>query len=239
MFFVLAVLCAYSFLGREIQAGNLSMDRGRLALVSSASYLAAYLGARLFAILVEQKQPLSLSLTLLFEPGAMTLYGGLLAGGVLMFALSPHKLSVQLELLDSLALATCLGIAIGRVGCFLNGDDYGLVMEDRGLLSWLIVTFPNHENPQPRLAVQLIESFYSLALFGGFGFLRRKGVFVCKGSLGLSLVMAYSLYRFMMEFLRDDPRGQFFATQLSPAQGLSLVFFTLALLAYPRFKLKK
>ncbi len=97
-----------------------------------------------------------------------------------MFALSPHKLSVQLELLDSLALATCLGIAIGRVGCFLNGDDYGLVMEDRGLLSWLIITFPNHENPQPRLAVQLIESFYSLALFWRFWIPTRKGVSFAK-----------------------------------------------------------
>lgn len=202
------------------------MTAGHLSFVSSLAYLAAYFGARTFAILVEEDEPFKFYK--LLEPGAMTLYGGLLAGGVVLFALGPRGSTAKKQLLDSLALATCLGVSIGRIGCFLNGDDYGILYLGHGFWSFLTVSFPNHNHPQPRIAVQLLESFFAFLIFLTFNSIRKRNFKILPGVIGCWTIIAYSIFRLMIEFLRDDPRGYFLGTRFSPGQGLSLIFLCFA-----------
>jgi phosphatidylglycerol:prolipoprotein diacylglycerol transferase len=62
---------------------------------------------------------------LLFSRGGMSWYGGF-GGGVLagLFVMQRRKLS-KLAVLAAAAPALAVGHAIGRIGCFLVGDDYG------------------------------------------------------------------------------------------------------------------
>lgn len=73
-----------------------------------------------------------------FWSGGQAQYGGLIAGAlaVLLF-LKVRKISL-LTYADAIAPAVALGVAIGRIGCFLNGDDFGRLSH----LPWA-VQFPS------------------------------------------------------------------------------------------------
>src|SRR4051794_18778660 len=71
--------------------------------------------------------------------GGIVLYGSILGGTLTFFlyrALRPFPLR---PMLDVVAPALALGIALGRLGCFLNGCCYGDVCD----LPWA-VAFPKH-----------------------------------------------------------------------------------------------
>jgi phosphatidylglycerol:prolipoprotein diacylglycerol transferase len=76
-----------------------------------------------------------------FWAGGQAQYGGLVAGtlAIAVFAMF-CRLSFP-RLADALAPATALGVAIGRVGCFLNGDDFGSVSH----LPWAVQFPPGTE----------------------------------------------------------------------------------------------
>lgn len=61
----------------------------------------------------------------LLSRSGLVWYGGLIGGALgVLFRLHQLKLPV-LKVADSVAPALALGYAVGRVGCFLVGDDYG------------------------------------------------------------------------------------------------------------------
>jgi phosphatidylglycerol---prolipoprotein diacylglyceryl transferase len=72
---------------------------------------------------------------------------------------------------------------------------------------------------------QLIESFTMLAVFGLLVWLHRRKKF--DGQVLIAYGIIYSIFRFLIEFIRDDPRGDLFgltsATGLSTSQLVSLL----------------
>ncbi len=78
---------------------------------------------------------------LCFWSGGEAQYGGLIAGtlAVLLFARLRRLSFVRFA--DTLAPAVALGVAIGRIGCFLNGDDFGSVSH----LPWAVQFPPGTE----------------------------------------------------------------------------------------------
>ena len=76
-----------------------------------------------------------------FWSGGQAQYGNLIGGGlaVILF-LKLRKLPI-LHYLDSIAPALALGISIGRIGCFVNGDDCGTVSH----LPWAVQFPPGTE----------------------------------------------------------------------------------------------
>src|SRR5206468_3487602 len=62
---------------------------------------------------------------LLFDRSGLVWYGGFILGAAaILFTINRRRLPVW-PLADALAPALALGYAIGRIGCFLVGDDYG------------------------------------------------------------------------------------------------------------------
>jgi phosphatidylglycerol:prolipoprotein diacylglycerol transferase len=62
---------------------------------------------------------------LLFDRSGLVWYGGFILGAAaVLFTINRRKLPVW-PLADAVAPALALGYAIGRIGCFLVGDDYG------------------------------------------------------------------------------------------------------------------
>lgn len=134
----------------------------------------------------------------LIAGSGMVFYGGLL-GGLLMLAgyLRKYKLPF-LPTLDIAAAALPVGHAIGRLGCFSVGCCYGLPSQ-HGLLMPHSLIAPRDV---PLVPTQLIESAFCLLLAAVlYLILRRKPRpgFVT----GLYLV-AYSVFRFVIEFWRGD-----------------------------------
>ena len=78
----------------------------------------------------------------LFSRGGLTWYGGLVGGAIgVMLGSRVHRLPISVTM-DCAAAPVALGQALGRIGCFLVGDDWGKATD----LPWG-VAFPNGLQP--------------------------------------------------------------------------------------------
>ena len=158
---------------------------------------------------------------LLFDRAGLVWYGGLI-GGFLAGAWLVWRRRVDfLTTADAAAPALSIGYALGRIGCFLVGDDYG-----RPTNAWFGVAFPKGAPPTTADALrdfgvavdpsvpgwqvlkvhptQLYETGAALAMFGVLMWLNRRphrrGL-----AWGLFLIML-GIERFLVEIVRakDD-----------------------------------
>ena len=121
--------------------------------------------------------------------------------------------------------AIALGQAIGRIGCFMAGDDYGRPTH----LPWA-VTFTDPDAARtggaplgiPLHPVQLYESIVCLVLFGILVRLSRRKKF--DGEVILAYTLLYAIARFVLELFRGDAdRGFMFGGLLSTSQFIAAI----------------
>jgi phosphatidylglycerol:prolipoprotein diacylglycerol transferase len=109
-------------------------------------------GAKLYYAFLNWPLLVRYPLQTLFSRAGLVWYGGFIGGtlGVIYMA-RREKLPVP-EVADMAALGVPIAYAIGRIGCFLVGDDYG-----RPTDSWVGIAFP--KGSPPSSAGNLRESF--------------------------------------------------------------------------------
>lgn len=187
------------------------------------SYAAAYLGARGLTIFIEENPRSLFNFFLkLTEFGGLTFFGGLLAALFVNALYFKGKREERKKLFALAAPSTLLGLSIGRIGCFLNGDDYGIAASKLSSTEhpWWSVSFPYHRQPIPRVPVQLIESFLVFSLVILLYWIQKKRHCTAE-SLGFFSLLSYGVLRFFLEFLRGDERGFWFGNSLSTSQVIS------------------
>lgn len=93
---------------------------------------------------------------MIFARGGLVWYGGFLGGAAaVIWQVRRMKLSLG-EVLDFTAPAVALSYAVGRLGCFLVGDDYG-----RPTDSWVGIAFPEGAPPS---RVDILESQFGITV---------------------------------------------------------------------------
>ncbi|HSR68271.1 MAG TPA: prolipoprotein diacylglyceryl transferase [Acidobacteriota bacterium] len=196
--------------------------------------LSALVGAKLLLILTDLDLYLSdpgRIFTLEFLQAGGVFYGGFLGalGGAAYF-IRKHPEFTFWNVADLAAPCIALGQAIGRLGCFAAGCDYGKPTD----LPWG-VTFTSEyaaRNVGVPLHVPLHPSqlYESAAAFLLFLFLLRtfhRRHF--RGQVFLLYLLLYSAARFLLEFWRGDAaRGLYFNGILSTSQIISLLLFPAA-----------
>ena len=140
-----------------------------------------------------------------------TFYGGLFGGVAMFFAVYylyylKHNPPILKKMLVIAPSAICLGHGVGRLGCFFNGCCYGIETTE-----WYGIQFPGHAHKV--IPTQLFEMVFLLILALVLGFLAFKYSF--KYTMPIYL-FSYGVFRFLIEFIRDDERGQL--QGLSPSQ---------------------
>ena len=109
-------------------------------------------GARLYYAFLNYDRFAADPLAMLLSRGGMVWYGGFLLAAVLVvWRIRNLKLPVG-QTADMAAPALALAYGVGRIGCFLVGDDYG-----RPTDSWVGIAFPN--GAPPTTATNLAERF--------------------------------------------------------------------------------
>lgn len=118
-------------------------------------FIGGVIGARLLSMFVDQKPPANLwqgfqQFVKIWE-GGLVLYGAIpggILGYLLIYFISVKKAKVRtLQIADWLAPSIALGIAFGRIGCFLNGCCYGDVADPAHVPSSMTIQFPTNSNP--------------------------------------------------------------------------------------------
>lgn len=157
--------------------------------------------------------------------GGITFMGGLI-GGVVFFVLCTflHKdKSVRDEfplVSDIAAVVILVAHGFGRIGCFFGGCCYGKVTD-----SPFGINYPVDGVWQVRYPTQLFEALFCFIAFAVFMLLILKTE--KRGYMIALYAAVYSVFRFFIEFLRDDYRGGA-NIGISPSQVQSLVLIVVA-----------
>ena len=160
------------------------------------------------------------------DRGGLIFYGGSLGAALGMVVLARVRKEPILSLADFTVTGLPLGHALGRIGCFINGCCYG---SPTGL--GFGATYPknaeawNLYGDVPLHPVQLYEAVFNLLLYGFllWAYPRRKR----NGEVLALYLMTYPIARFLLEFVRGDPRLHWLG--LTVAQEISLGLFVVGL----------
>jgi len=181
--------------------------------------IGAVVGARIIYCFVYDPANLFQNPLYLFQiyKGGLSFHGGLL--GVIMAGyIFARKKNIPLwNLLDAMSLATPTGLAMGRIGNFINGELYGRI----AYVPWAVIF--KHGGPQPRHPSQLYEFFMEgLLLFIILWVLKNK--LKRDGEITIAFLIGYSICRFIVEFYREaDAHIGYLTLGLSMGQILSVV----------------
>ena len=171
-----------------------------------------------------------------FSPGGLTFYGGLILSVVVIWIYTRKKKIPFLYIADATAPSLAIAYGIGRIGCHLAGDgDYGIPTN----LPWgtdysngtvpphimfrgtdIAKSFPNGFVPDntPLHPTPIYEFLMMMVIFWILWKLRKKDW--PYGQLFMIYLILQGIERFLIEFLRLNPRLMF---GLSEAQLISVV----------------
>ena len=220
------------------------LPRDRIYDLGLWMILGAIVGSKILLLLTEsgyRENPMHFfSLDFLRSGGVF--YGGLM-GAALAGYIAVRRFGMSWwPVADACACGIPLGQAIGRLGCFSAGCCWGKPTD-----AWYGVHFteagrevtgvpivnasgwPLHLHP-----TQLYEAGATLLIFFFLLWLHKRKRF--SGQVFLAYAMLYAIVRFVIEFYRDDPRGDIAGlttlTGLSSSQMLSILMGVAAVILY-------
>lgn len=205
------------------------------------------IGAKLYFVALHLDDLRAAPLDTLTDRAGLVWYGGLI-GGVLAYWWQVKRRGLPMaRMFDATAPALFLAYAIGRMGCFLVGDDYGLPTD-----SWVGIAFPEGSPPSTAgylrtvgaeipasvpdstvMAVhptQLYEVAAGLVLF--FVMLKLSKKNLLPGRLWALFLAFYGVERFLVEFVRA--KSDRLVLGLSTSQLASILLLTIAAYIWTR-----
>lgn len=154
VFMLLAFLTAGYVLRAELQRVNEDPDKAWDFVFMAV--IGGILGAKVYYLLLNFPSLIEDPIRMVFSRGGLVWYGGfLLATALVIREIRRQGLSVPV-MADLIAPALALAYAVGRIGCFLVGDDWGLPTD-----SFLGVRFPQGA---PATTVQNIEQMFGITV---------------------------------------------------------------------------
>jgi phosphatidylglycerol---prolipoprotein diacylglyceryl transferase len=217
-------------------------------LIIGIAGIAGLVGARLYHVLEDPHELFAHPGELLLSRFGFAWFGGFL-GGLLALILLARRMKIPLLLfLDICSPAACVGYAIGRIGCLLSGDgDYGKPT------SWPWpwgMSLPNGVVPTTETCVQwgwpadcrvYPTPIYEFVIWIAIAaFLWRMGTESEQsrkpsGEIFVGYLILTGIARFLIEFIRINPRSFF---GLSNAQTASVASILIGLILLWRVKAK-
>ncbi|MDR1511621.1 MAG: prolipoprotein diacylglyceryl transferase [Endomicrobium sp.] len=236
VFVALAFVTAVSYLSysmKKLKERLVSPDE----LYSMLTYIIVFslIGARLFFVLINLRDFVLYPLDIFkIWNGGLVYYGGFIGAVVFMLMYVKRKKIILYNLGDFFAPALALGHAIGRIGCFFSGCCYGKVSN----LPWAVMFTDKHSLAVKGVRLhptQLYESIANFILFIFLYFYSGKNSKIPGISLAIYLVI-YAISRFVIEFFRDDYRGNHYLG-FSISQIISVFLFIIGVLIIWKKKL--
>lgn len=207
--------------------------------------------SRVLYIITNPEEFTSPSQWFALRSGGLVAYGGFLGGLLGSWVYLRIQKASLLGWADVVAPTLGLGLGLTRVGCYLYGCDFGAPLgegapsflrdwgtfprrDDGGSPAWAhhvsqYDLSPTAEYSLPVHPTQLYESLFGITLFAVALLVWRHRRF--RGQVILTVTILYGVWRFLIEFVRDDPERGFYAG-FSTSQIISLVLVPLAVFLY-------
>lgn len=211
----IGVVVAYTV--GEYRAKKQGLDPDSLFWITVSCLVGGILGAKLLFYIVEIKAIIENPKILLDVTHGFVVYGGIIGGIGVGYLFCKMKKLVFLKYFDLVMPSIAIAQGFGRVGCMFAGCCYG-----RETDSWFHVIYQSSDfapNGVALIPTQMIMALLNFAHFFILAFLAKKVVKQDGQVAGFYLVF-YSIGRFFLEYLRNDPRGE--VRMFSTSQFISL-----------------
>ena len=204
--------------------------------------LGGVLGSKVYHLLENMDQLIIDPIGMIFSGSGLVFLGGLI-GGTISVSIILHRNNLPwLVFADIVAPLLILGYGIGRIGCFLVGDDYGIPTS----LPWGL-SFPNGLPPSTSQVFELYFPWIDISNFEPgllkvhptqiyefiicliiFFYLYNKRVNIkVKGTLFFTYLILAGFERFFIEFIRTNEK--YFLSTFSGAQIISFFMISIGL----------
>jgi phosphatidylglycerol---prolipoprotein diacylglyceryl transferase len=239
----LAMLAAYFVLRADLARRGLASKQSATAeMLIAIPCLAGIAGAKLYHVLETPRELFADPMGQIFSRYGLAWFGGLIGGFAAFVWVARRQKIPLLDAFDAGSPAAALGYGIGRIGCLLSGDgDYGVPTS----LPWGM-SFPNglvpttqRVHPTPiyeftvacaiawllwRMGARQIAATNAPRKEAGL----KAGATQSVASLGPGAVFAAYLVltgaaRFLVEFIRINPRSFFGLTNAQAASIASMI----------------
>ncbi len=236
---MVAFYACYYFLNKDLR--RLGYDTKLAADIVFAAAIGGILGSKIYYLLENFDRLLADPKGMVFSGAGLVFLGGLIGGMLIVTWVLKKNNLPWLKFADIVAPLLILGYAIGRVGCLLVGDDYGIPTH----LPWGIA----FANGVPPSTYQIFSTYFSWIDLNGFepGVLKVHPTQIYETTVGLLLfvylwkkrtsiqvtgqlfftyLILAGLERFLVEFIRTNPKYLF---GLSGSQLISIVMIGLGM----------
>jgi phosphatidylglycerol---prolipoprotein diacylglyceryl transferase len=231
--------------GRQLERYRLNRELAWDMLAWVA--IAGIVGAKAYYLALHWQNLLANPVAEILSRGGLVWYGGLIGGVVAYYVQVRSRKLPMATMFDATAPALAFAYAVGRLGCFLVGDDYGMPTD-----AWYGIAFPDGAPPSsagylrsvgadipatvPDTAIlavhptQLYEIVLALIMFAILWRAGRGAWRLRTGQLFAGWMMLYAVERFMIEFVRA--KGDRIMFDMSTSQGASIVLLIAGILLY-------
>ena len=234
---MMAFYSCYYFLNKDLN--RLGYDAKLASDIVFAAAVGGILGSKIYYLIENFERVKADPTGMIFSGAGLVFLGGLMGGTIgVTYVIKKNKLS-WIKFADIVAPLLILGYAVGRVGCLLVGDDYGLPTN----VPWGLA-FPNGLPPSTYsvfqsyypwvnlegfspgvLKVHPTQIYESVIGFGIFYYLyQKRSKVVIVGSLFFTYLIFAGAERFFIEFLRVNSKYLF---GLSGSQLISLIMIVI------------
>lgn len=207
------------------------LDEGLLDLLAVGSVILGFVGAKFLFIYQNATFSEFIAQPVRYLASGLTWWGTLVPC-IFLWAIIARWKRVSFWLLgDAAAPGLIIAYAIGRIGCFLVGDDYGVPSG----LPWAL-SFPNGSPPTLE-RVHPTQMYESISMFVVFLFLwnvRKKDLPV--GWISYITLIIIGLERFFVEFVRNTTPSSI--PGMTQAQIISIGFILVGLYKFSQLKFR-
>jgi len=214
---VVAFMVNYALLKKQmVRTGRTPEFAGDIIFWAA---LGGILGSKVYYLIENYKSVIADPIGMIFSGAGLVFLGGLMGGMLAVTILLRKKGESWIEFADLVAPLLIMGYAIGRIGCFLVGDDYGVQTS----LPWGL-TFPKGIpiTLVPVHPTQLYETSIGFVIFAILWSLSEKASPV--GTVFYLYLILAGLERFFIEFIRTNNEYLF---GLTGAQLISIVMISI------------
>jgi phosphatidylglycerol:prolipoprotein diacylglycerol transferase len=180
-------------------------------------------GARLYHVLESPGEFFADPWPQLFSRFGFAWFGGFLGGLIALIILARYLKFPLLGFLDVCSPAAAVGYAIGRIGCLLSGDgDYGRPTSLPWGMSFPHGVVPTTDRVHP---TPVYEFFIWLAIAAVLWHIGKKTLQKpkAKGEIFGNYLILTGLARFLIEFIRINPRSFFGLSNAQAASAVSIL----------------
>jgi phosphatidylglycerol---prolipoprotein diacylglyceryl transferase len=233
-----AMVSAYFVLRADLaRRGIAAKDSGFAEALIAIPCLAGIIGAKLYHVLEDPGLLLAHPSELISQYG-FAWFGGLIAGAAAFLWVARRRRVPLLEVLDAGSAAAALGYGVGRIGCLLSGDgDYGIPTSLPWGMSFPHGLVPTTQRVHPTPIYEFIVACLIAWVLWKMGGRQIRSVISPRegrqrasarmsppqGSVFAAYLVLTGTARFLVEFIRINPRSFFGLTNAQAASLASIV----------------